>query len=228
MTTIYNDGDFNKVIAQKRKIFGVFAGVTIGYAVFCLAWLIYYISLPYADPMQSLPKTCVYIASACYVVFLFPFMGIKYHRVRKYYKMMYYLSEGLKNAEENYFVGFEEKDLQKDNVDAVSCVFKTWSRKKSEWMEREAYLDKEKPLPDFGRGDLVKYVVQSNFLIQYEIVERGALEEEEDEEIGEEYADGGESEAESKASEEAETEAAADESAEETADETAEEEEGVQ
>lgn len=224
MTTIYNDGDFNKMIAQKRKIFGVFAGVTIGYAVFCLAWLIYYISLPYADPMQSLPKTCVYIASVCYVVFLFPFMGIKYHRVRKYYKMMYYLSEGLKNAEENYFVGFEEKDLQKDNVDAVSCVFKTWSRKKSEWMEREAYLDKEKPLPDFGRGDLVKYVVQSNFLIQYEIVERGALEEEEDEEIGEEYADGGESEAESKASEETETEAAADESAEETA----EEEEGVQ
>lgn len=222
MTTIYNDGDFNKVIAQKRKIFGVFAGVTIGYAVFCLAWLIYYISLPYADPMQSLPKTCVYIASVCYVVFLFPFMGIKYHRVRKYYKMMYYLSEGLKNAEENYFVGFEEKDLQKDYVDAVSCVFKTWSRKKSEWMEREAYLDKEKPLPDFGRGDLVKYVVQSNFLIQYEIVERGALVDEEEDE--DEYAGDGETAAETATSAEAETEAVT----EETADETADEKEGVQ
>ncbi len=222
MTTIYNDGDFNKVIAQKRKIFGVFAGVTIGYAVFCLAWLIYYISLPYADPMQSLPKTCVYIASVCYVVFLFPFMGIKYHRVRKYYKMMYYLSEGLKNAEENYFVGFEEKDLQKDYVDAVSCVFKTWSRKKSEWMEREAYLDKEKPLPDFGRGDLVKYVVQSNFLIQYEIVERGALVDEEEDE--DEYAGDGETAAETATSAEAETEAVTDE----TADETADEKEGVQ
>lgn len=222
MTTIYNDGDFNKVIAQKRKIFGVFAGVTIGYAVFCLAWLIYYISLPYADPMQSLPKTCVYISSVCYVVFLFPFMGIKYHRVRKYYKMMYYLSEGLKNAEENYFVGFEEKDLQKDYVDAVSCVFKTWSRKKSEWMEREAYLDKEKPLPDFGRGDLVKYVVQSNFLIQYEIVERGALADEEEDE--DEYAGDGETAAETATSAEAETEAVTDE----TADETADEKEGVQ
>lgn len=222
MTTIYNDGDFNKVIAQKRKIFGVFAGVTIGYAVFCLAWLIYYISLPYADPMQSLPKTCVYIASVCYVVFLFPFMGIKYHRVRKYYKMMYYLSEGLKNAEENYFVGFEEKDLQKDYVDAVSCVFKTWSRKKSEWMEREAYLDKEKPLPDFGRGDLVKYVVQSNFLIQYEIVERGALADEEEDE--DEYTGDGETAAETATSAEAETEAVTDE----TADETADEKEGVQ
>lgn len=222
MTTIYNDGDFNKVIAQKRKIFGVFAGVTIGYAVFCLAWLIYYISLPYADPMQSLPKTCVYIASVCYVVFLFPFMGIKYHRVRKYYKMMYYLSEGLKNAEENYFVGFEEKDLQKDYVDAVSCVFKTWSRKKSEWMEREAYLDKEKSLPDFGRGDLVKYVVQSNFLIQYEIVERGALADEEEDE--DEYTGDGETAAETATSAEAETEVVTDE----TADETADEKEGVQ
>lgn len=221
MTTIYNDGDFNKVIAQKRKIFGVFTGVTIGYAVFCLAWLIYYISLPYADPMQSLPKTCVYIASVCYVVFLFPFMGIKYHRVRKYYKMMYYLSEGLKNAEENYFVGFEEKDLQKDYVDAVSCVFKTWSRKKSEWMEREAYLDKEKPLPDFGRGDLVKYVVQSNFLIQYEIVERGALVDEEEDE--DEYAGDGETAAETATSAEAETEIT-----DETAGETADGKEGVQ
>ena len=53
-------------------------------------------------------------------------------------------------------------------------------------MEREAYFDKEKPLPDFHRGDLVKYIVQSNFIVQYEIVERGALaedEEDEDEEI---------------------------------------------
>ena len=181
MTTIYNDGDFNKVIAQKKRIFGVFMGVTAFYAVFCIAWLIYYISLPYADPMQTLPKVCVYAASALYVIFLFPFMGIKYHRVRKYYKMMYYLSEGLKNTEENYFVCFEEKDLQKDYVDAIACIFKTWNRKKSEWMEREAYLDKEKPLPDFGRGDLVKYVVQSNFLVQYEIFERGALEEDDDE-----------------------------------------------
>ncbi len=211
MTTIYNDGDFNKVIAQKKRIFGVFMGVTAFYAVFCVAWLIYYISLPYADPMQTLPKVCVYAASALYVIFLFPFMGIKYHRVRKYYKMMYYLSEGLKNTEENYFVCFEEKDLQKDYVDAIACIFKTWNRKKSEWMEREAYLDKEKPLPDFGRGDLVKYVVQSNFLVQYEIFERGALEEDDDENF-----DGYED---AEAAEETEEAAADGEKEEETEDE---------
>lgn len=182
MTTIYGDGDFNKVIAQKRRIFGVFAGITAFYVIFCIAWLIYYISLPYEDPMQAMPKAFVYVASGLYVIFVFPYMGIKYHRIRRYYKMMYYLSEGLKNAEENYFVGFEDKDQQRDYVDAIACIFKTWNRKKSEWMEREAYLDKEKPLPDLEKGDLVRYVVQSNFLVQYEVIEHKALAEEDEEE----------------------------------------------
>ena len=30
MTTVYNDNDFNKVIAQKKKIFCTFLGVTVG------------------------------------------------------------------------------------------------------------------------------------------------------------------------------------------------------
>lgn len=187
MTTVYNDEDFNKVISQKKRIWYTFFGITVGYAVFCLAWLLYYTSLPYADPMQALPKACVYVASALYVIFVFPFMGIKFHRVRRYYKMMFYLSEGLKNVEENYFVGFESKDLQKDYVDATACIFKTWSRKKSEWMEREAYFDNEKPLPEFEKGDLVRYIVQSNFIVQYEIIERGALQEDDEEEYDGEY-----------------------------------------
>lgn len=175
MVTVYNDEDYGKVLAQKNKIFGVFMGVTAGYLLFCLGWLIYFISLPYADPLQALPKACVYISSAVYVIFVFPFMGIKYHRVKKYYKMMYYLSEGLKNVEENYFIGFEDREVQRDYVDAYICIFKTWSKKKKEWMEREAYFDREKPLPDFRQGDLIRYVVQSNFIVQYEIVEREAL-----------------------------------------------------
>ena len=96
MTTIYNDGDFNKIRTQKQRAFQVFLGVTAAYLAFCIGWLIYYVSLPYADPMQTLPKVCVYVASALYVIFVFPFMGIKYHRIRRYYKMIYYLSEGLK------------------------------------------------------------------------------------------------------------------------------------
>ena len=134
--------------------------------------------------MQTLPKACVYVASAIYVVLAFPYMAIKFSRVHKYYKILGYLSEGLKNEEHNYFYCFEEKALQKDNVDVMGCVFETWNKKKCEWMEREAYFDSEKPLPEFDSGDYVQYIVQSNFIVQYRIVQKKALEfqEEDDEE----------------------------------------------
>ena len=102
--------------------------------------------------------------------------------------MLYYVSEGIKAEECNYFYKFQEQSLQKDNIDVVGCVFATWNKKKQEWMEREAYFDPEKPLPDFGSGDLVRYVTQSNFIIQYEVLERHAydfeeyIEDDEDEE----------------------------------------------
>lgn len=175
MKTVYNDADFNAVCAQKKRLLTIFWSVLAVYFAFCVAWLVYYTSLPYEDPKQTLPKACVYVASALLVVFAFPFMGIKFNRVRRYYKMMYYLSEGLKNVEENYFVGFEKKELQKDYVDVVSAIFKTWNNKKQEWMVREAYVDVEKPLPDLEAGDLVKYVTQGNFIVQYTVLERGAL-----------------------------------------------------
>lgn len=175
MTSVYNDADLMSVYKQKCKIANVFLGVTLAYATFCIAWLVYYISLPYKDPMQVLPKAMVFVASALYVAFSFPFMGVKYSRVRRYYKALVNFSEGLKNEEKNYFYCFEEHNLQKDNIDVTYCVFETWSKKKKEWMEREVYFDTEKPLPDFGSGDFVQYVTQSNFIVQYRVLERGVF-----------------------------------------------------
>ena len=182
MVSVYTDADFLATYKQKQRVWWVFMGVTLFYLAFCIAWLVYYISLPYNDPMQALPKWNVWIGSVLYVVFLFPFMGIKFSRVRKYYKMLTYVSSGLKNEEKNYFYCFEEKSLQKDNIDVIACVFETWSKKKCEWMEREAYFDPEMPLPPFESGDYVHYIVQSNFVIQYEILQKKALEFEEVEE----------------------------------------------
>lgn len=171
MKRVYSDDDFNAIVDQKNRVLRVFWGVSIAYAIVCIASLVYHISLPYAHSMQWLPKTTVYVASGLFVVFCSLYLGIKYHRVKRYYKMMYYLSAGLKNVEENYFECFEFNALQKDGVDAVSCVFKTWNAKKSEWMKREAYWDMEKHLPPFKRDDKVRYVVQSNFIVAYEVTE---------------------------------------------------------
>jgi hypothetical protein len=182
MVSVYNDADYLSVCKQRKRILGVFWAATIAYLAFCGAWLAYHISLPYKDPMLPLPKACVILASILYMVLIFPFMAIKYSRVNRYYKLMGYLSEGLKAEERNYFYCFEEMALQKDNVDVMGCVFETWNKKHSEWMEREAYWDKEKPLPAFDSGDYVRYIVQSNFIIQYEILQKQALEFEEDEE----------------------------------------------
>ena len=56
-------------------------------------------------------------------------------------------------------------------------------------MEREAYFDMEKPLPQLGSGDYVQYIVQSNFIVQYRILEKGVYEFEEvsDEDEYEDY-----------------------------------------
>ena len=175
METVYHDQDLLSVSKQRGRIATIFSVVTAVYIVFCVAWVIYFSTLPYEDPRQDLPRVLVYLVTAVYVAFAFLFMGIKYHRVNKYYKFLYYVSEGLKYEETNYFVCFAKQDLQKDFVDVISCVFKMWNKKKCEWMEREVYFDVEKEWPDLENGDRVRYVIQSNFLIQYEVLERGAL-----------------------------------------------------
>lgn len=182
MVSVYKDADYLATYKQKQRVWWTFVGVTLVYLAFCIAWLVYYISLPYNDPKQLLPKWSVWSVTVLYVVFLYVFMGIKYSRVRRYYKMLTYVSTGLKHEETNYFYCFDEKSLQKDNIDVMACVFETWSKKKCEWMEREAYFDPEMPEPPFESGDYVHYITQSNFVIQYEILQKKALEFEEVEE----------------------------------------------
>jgi hypothetical protein len=106
-------------------------------------------------------------------------MGIKYSRVNRYFKLLTSFSEGIKQEKKNYFYAFRKHNLQKDNVDVTFCLFETWNKKKCEWMEREAYFDPEMPLPPFESGDYVHYITQGNFVIQYDILQKKALEFEE-------------------------------------------------
>lgn len=173
MTKFYFENDLNSVYIQRKKILTIFLVMVAVYLIYCVAWLLFYFSLPYKDPKQNVVKAAVYVVSAIFVVFSFLFMGIKFSRVNKYYKMISDLSNGIKYKEENYFVCFAKHSLQKNSVDVVSCVFKTWNKKKKEWMEREIYIDCEKELPDFETGDYIRYITQANFLIGYDIIKKG-------------------------------------------------------
>ena len=185
MVSVYNDADYLAVYKQKQKLWAIFCVATVVYLAYCITWLVYHISLPYNHPMQGLAKAMVFAATALYVVLIFPYLAIKYSRVRRYYKLIGHFSSGLKNEEKNYFYCLEEKSLQKDNIDVIGCVFETWNKKKCEWMDREAYFDLEKPLPSFDSGDYVQYITQSNFIVQYRIIQKQALEFEEVDEDGE-------------------------------------------
>lgn len=179
MVSVYSDADYLAIYRQRKRARIVYGCVLAVYLLFCVSLWIYYMSLPYKDPNQGWPKACVFVATPIFMIFSFLFLGIKYSRIRRYYKMLSYVSIGLKSEETNYFYCFEEKSLQKDNIDVVAAVFETWNKKKKEWMERETYCDPEKPMPPFEEGDYVRYVTQSNFIIQYEILQKRALEFEE-------------------------------------------------
>ena len=176
MVSIYNDADYQAALKQKKIIWTVFWSVTIAWLVFCAAWIIYYASLPvYPEADRILPQVMVYGSTIVYIIFMFPFVGIKLRRVRKYCKMMGFLSLGIKKVEENYFMGFYKQQLQKDSVDVISCVFRTWNKRRRDWTEREVYFDNEQDWPEMERGDYVRYVVQSNFIIQYKVLRTGAM-----------------------------------------------------
>ncbi len=189
MVSVYNDADYLSAYKQKRKIWWVFMSITLVYLAICVALVAYHSTLPYAAPYGNLFSISAYVLSAAYMIFAFPYLAIKYGRVRRYVRLLSYVSTGLKQEECYHFYCFADQPLPKDNVDARSCIFEVWNEKKREWQEREVYFDVEKPLPPFESGDLVRYVLQGKFIIQYEIVQKHALEFEEVDEFEEEQVE---------------------------------------
>ena len=174
MQLMYSDADYVAIYKQRRAVLNVFITVTSVYMAFCLGWLIFHFTVPYNDPLDILPRVMVFVASGAYVLFAFPYLRIKYRRVNEYYKLFKQFGESLKMEETNYFYGYQAETVEKNHLDAYSCILATWNARSHEWMEREIYVDVEKPLPDFERGDLVKYITQSNFLLGYEIIQKHA------------------------------------------------------
>ncbi len=169
MTVVFNDDDLISAYKQQRNILRGFLGVTLFFVVVCIACLAYFMSLPYKDPMQPVPQVIVSVVSCLYVVFAYVFMGIKFHRARRYYKLISYVSVGMKQVNNSIFLRYEEPELR-DGVDFYVLIFSEWSKKKSEYMDRKIYCDKEKALPVFQKGDEVCYLTQGNVIIEYEIV----------------------------------------------------------
>ena len=169
MTVIFNDSDLLSAYSQKRKIFWFYMLVLAVFAALCITCLVVFMNMPYKAPAQAIPKWIVYVASVLFVIFSFPYLGIKYLRIRKYYKLIAYLSVGLKQVNESKFLRYEDYET-KDGVDLYILIFSEWNAKKSEYMDRKIMFDKENPLPEFQGGDIVRYLSQGNLMVAYEVI----------------------------------------------------------
>ena len=170
MTRIYQDRDLWDAIMQRRRILGVFFGVT----AFCLLAFVglttYYIMLPYQDPNITWVTAVSCVLVALYMIFAFPYMGICFKRCNAYCKMLKFLSVGVK---ESAYIPFESVDdwTTHDGVDVNVAVFAVRNIKRDETMHRQMYIDGEKDFPPFEEGKMCKIVSQGNLIIEYEITE---------------------------------------------------------
>ena len=101
--------------------------------------------------------------------FLVPVPGDQILADPQNYKLIAYLSVGLKQVNESKFLRYEDYET-KDGVDLYILIFSEWNAKKSEYMDRKIMFDKEKPLPEFQGGDIVRYLSQGNLMVAYEVI----------------------------------------------------------
>ena len=169
MTRLYSDADLWDAHMQRRRILGVFFGVTGVYLAGFAALLVYYIMLPYEDPNQDWVIALACAATALYIIFLFPYMGITFKRCNAYCKMLRFISVGLKEYMTAPFAGIEDWTTR-DGVDVNVATFRVHNIKRDEDMIRQIYVDGEKDFPPFEEGRQFRLISQGNLLIEYEQV----------------------------------------------------------
>lgn len=175
MISYYTDDQLNSAEKQRKRVLIIYFIIACIYLAISIAFLIYYISLPYsgyrntADTI-SLIKFGEYSATALFVIFSFIFLGIKFKRTNRYYKMCRHLSTGLKETSTASFIEYDENIQDKDGVDFKSLVFLEWNKYKKDFFERKVLVFYEKPFPEIPENANVTFVTQGNVLISYEIL----------------------------------------------------------
>lgn len=181
MTKIYNDNDLWDCFSQRRKILGVFIGVSAFVLCVIVGFFVAFSMLPYRDPNGTWMKAVTCVVAGLYVIFAFPYMGICFKRSNAYCRMIKFISVGIKEFSVAPFEGIDDWTTR-DGVDVNVALFTVRNRKSEEDMSRQVYIDGEKDFPPFEEGSYVRVITQGNLLIEYEITDR-KVEKEEGEEI---------------------------------------------
>ncbi len=167
MTQLYSDRDLYDAYRQRRRLLcGFFAVLTV-YLAGVAALVTYYVLLPYNDPNESWVIAVTSVLTGLFIIFCFPYMGISFKRCNAYYKMLKFISRGLKEYSVLPFLGIDDWTTR-DRVDVNVATFAVKNVKRDEEMTRQIYVDGEKDFPGFREGEYTRLVSQGNLLIAYE------------------------------------------------------------
>ena len=176
MVKLYSDDDLWNAVKQKRRLLAIFLsvlGIWLAAVAGCATW---YAMLPYKDSMQIWVIVIASVITAAFLMFAFPFMGISYKRSKAYVKMLKFFSTGLKECFVAPYEGVDDW-LTHDGVDVNVADFSVPNLKRDGMMTRQIYIDGEKDFPPFPEGARVRMVVQGNVLLEYEILDAPAEQE---------------------------------------------------
>ena len=172
MTNVYTENDYDNALKLKKKLLYIyFAVLVVGIVACAVVFILFlrmpYISTPELESKKNLYQFLVCLISAIEVVFSFIYLGIPYKRAKYYFKLMDDIKTGRKMLSESTFLQNETYINEVGNVDFHVMAVLEWSDKTQEYMRRNVLVDKEKPMPDFKNGDIIKYVTHANVLLAY-------------------------------------------------------------
>ncbi len=172
MTNIYEESDYinaKKLKDKLKLIYFIILGV-----VLILATILYlkFFFLPYESNAEVKSQRLTYqilmvVLFSIFVLFSFVYLGIPFKRARRYFIFLDDVKTGRKEKSESTFIQFEDGIKETGGVDYRVMVVLEWSDKTQEYMRRNVLVDKEKPLPNFKKGDIIVYTTHANVLLTY-------------------------------------------------------------
>ncbi len=168
MENIYCTEDFLKIKKQKKKYKIIYFSILGVYVLASVAiWLVYFFQ-PYKSPNIWWIKFIMFALAAIFVIFSFIYLGIPFKRIRNYYKILKGVEEGTSNATVGEFDRYSHELEVRDGIEFEAVYFLEYNTKKQDFFERKVWMDTEKPMPEFTKGEHVKIYTHGNMLVAFE------------------------------------------------------------
>lgn len=171
MINYYKKEMLEQAKAQRKSTLLAYFIVLGVYVLLSAGVTFWFLIQPYKAPTITWVKVTQHSLSAILVIFSFIYLGIKYKRVNRYYKMMVNLDTGIRETSTGSFFEYSHTLQDKNGVDFKSLIFLEWNKYKNDFFERKVLVFDEMPFPELEENANVRYVTQGNVLISYEIIE---------------------------------------------------------